>query len=143
MKKFCICAFFYILMISANVYADAFETCDIKPVRGAIQGLKPIKKEEGLWIYPYKKSIMGIPAKAIGLGVCDNSGNDECGLGGYAVVFSDLPIKTARQLLLKKYKVDFTIEKRDENVGGTERPILEKDNFGIGKSTLVCDPGSV
>lgn len=35
-----------------------------------------------------------------------------------------LPFKEARKNLKMKYKVDFTVEKRDGEVNKTERPIL-------------------
>ena len=108
-----------------------------------IQKQKPIKKEEGRWIYTYNKTILGIPMIAFGTGVCDSKGEIECGAGSYHEFISNLSVAEAQKLLRDNYGDDFTVEERNDTTGGTSRPILVKSNSGIGKSSLYCDGGSI
>ena len=101
---------------------------------------KPIKKEKDALAYAIKSEVMGLPVKAIKIGVCDASGSQACGWGSYLAVVIAKPLKEARDYLKKKTGIDFTKEKRSEDSEVTLRPVLTSGEKSD-ESILFCDPG--
>jgi hypothetical protein len=132
--------------ISSQAF-DGFDECDICRELSEVgdrliaQG-KPLRKKEGAWVYAIKSQIMGLPAKAIELGVCDASGERACGWGSYVGVVIARPLKETKDYLKKKKGIDFTKEMRDEESGPTLRPILGP-GYTANESILFCDSGSL
>lgn len=105
---------------------------------------KPVKKEEYSWMWPtwkyaIKSEVMGLPAKAIILGVCDD-GSQACGWGSFLAVVIAKPLKEAKSHLKKRTGIDFTKEKRDKLSDTTLRPVLAEGQDS-NESVLYCDPG--
>ncbi len=98
-------------------------------------------KSSSFYLFDFKNKVLGIPTKELMVGVCDESGEQSCGWGSARVYILDLPFKDAKSKLKNKYKIDFTIEKRDEEAEATERPVLLK--LDEHSSSLSCDPGSL
>jgi len=82
-----------------------FEKCKISNKLSAtldelINDSDPIKKEEDprmwpTWKYAIKSEVMGLPAKAIILGVCDD-GSQACGWGSFLAVVIAKQLKEAK-----------------------------------------------
>ena len=107
---------------------------------------QPLHKTNDAWSYKVKGQMYGIPVKMIDLGVCDISGNAECGAASYTAVRLDMPFTAAKQHLISKYKIDFTQELRSANEiegfsGETLRPILTRD--AQGQALMYCDLGGM
>lgn len=101
---------------------------------------KPVKKEKDAWTYAIKSEVMGLPVKAIKIGVCDASGSQACGWGSYFAVVIAKPLKEAKSHLKKIMGIDFTKEKRSEDTEVTLRPVLTSGKKSD-ESILFCDPG--
>lgn len=102
----------------------------------------PIAKEGGVWVYAVDGRFMGIPIHHLELGVCNSSGERDCGWANYTGLGMDISTDQAKQVLKNKSGIDFTEEKRDEEVDATMRPILTTKNNTTG-SLLFCDPGQL
>ena len=124
-----------------------FERCEISRELSDVRNRliadgKPLREKEGVWIYAIKSQIMGLPVKAIEIGVCDASGERACGWGSYVAAVIAQPLKETKDHLEKKTGIDFTKEKRHEETEVTLRPILEAGSTA-NESILFCDPGSL
>lgn len=89
--------------------------------------------------YAIKSEVMGLPAKALMIGVC-NDGSRACGWGSFLAVVIAKPLKEARNQLKKRTGIDFTIEKRSKEAEVTLRPVLSEGQNN-NESVLFCDPG--
>lgn len=103
---------------------------------------EPIKKEETAWTYEATSEVMGLPTKAIQIGVCNTQGSRDCGWASYLALTIAKPFDEARRQLIKRTGIDFSLEKRDKEYEVTLRPVL-----AISKSdrvtVLYCDPGTL
>ena len=122
-----------------------FDRCRIsKKLSGAkaqfIKSGKPLKKEKQVWTYAVKSEVMGLPVKAIMVGVCDDHGDQACGWSAFTAAVIAKPFEEAKNHLKKKTGIDYTTEKRSKESEITLRPVLapgKKNNECI----LFCDPG--
>lgn len=83
---------------------------------------------------------MGLPVKAIMVGVCDDHGDQACGWSAFTAAVIAKPFEEAKNHLKKKTGIDYTTEKRSKESEITLRPVLapgKKNNECI----LFCDPG--
>ena len=126
---------------------NGFEQCNINRElsqladRLIITG-KPFKKQQGAWTYPINSQIIGLPVKAIGIGVCDEKGSRACGWGSFLAVVINQPLKQTKYDLKKETGIDFTKENRDQETDETIYPILVSgDNDD--ECILYCDPGGL
>ena len=103
---------------------------------------KPSEKMAGVWVYAISGQLMGFPVSHIDIGVCDDSGERNCGWGYYTGFVIDKPIEVVSKILANKYGVDYTIAQRDEESEVTLRPLLSSSTPMI-NSVLFCDPGSL
>lgn len=101
---------------------------------------KPVKKEAGVWTYLIKSEVMGMPVKAIILGVCDSNGGRECGGAGYTAVVIGKPLNEVKGYLKEKTGIDFTQENREGEMNSTLRPVLRSGDKND-ESILFCDLG--
>jgi hypothetical protein len=83
---------------------------------------------------------MGMPVKAIKLGVCDSDGGLECGWAGYTAVVIGKPLSETKSYLKEKTGIDFTKEKREKENNVTLRPVLTAGDKSD-ESILFCDSG--
>ena len=103
---------------------------------------EPLKKEETSWTFAVIGEVMGLPIKAIEIGVCDSKGSRDCGWGSYLALSIDKPFNEAKRHLKKRTGIDFSVEKRDAEYEVTLRAVLavsKKD----GETVLFCDPGTL
>jgi hypothetical protein len=103
---------------------------------------EPVKKEETSWTFAVTGEVMGLPIKAIEIGVCDSKGSRDCGWGSYLAVTIGKPFNDAKRHLKKRTGIDFSVEKRDAEYEVTLRAVLavsKKD----GETVLFCDPGTL
>ena len=100
---------------------------------------KPIKKENNTLTYEIRSEVMGLPIKAIMLGVCDD-GSQACGWGSFLAVVIAKPLSEAKNDLKTKTGIDFTEEIRDKESEVTLRPVLAASK-NSNESVLFCDPG--
>lgn len=103
---------------------------------------KPFKKSEGAWFFNYSSTVMDVPIKAVAVGVCDISGERNCGWGTYIALLTAIKFDDTKQTLRAKYGIDFTEEFRSDESEVTLRPLLAKSNDSD-LSWLICDPGSL
>lgn len=101
----------------------------------------PIKKESNSRTYSIASEFMGLPIKAIEIGICD-SGSRNCGWGSYLALTIAKPFDDARQQLKKQTGIDYTQEKREAPFDSTLRPVLWFDKANH-ETVLSCDPGQL
>jgi len=123
-----------------------FENCNTIPKLHTtksrlIKEVTPIKKEYNTLTFEIKSEVMGLPIKAIMLGVCelDNS-SQACGWGSFMAVVIPRPLSEVRNQLKKEKGIDFTEEIRDKESEVTLRPVLAPGQ-NSNESVLYCDPG--
>lgn len=124
-----------------------FEQCKItKDLEGEIKKLitsgKPEKKGETAWTYAIKSEVLGLPAHAMLVGVCNASGQRDCGWGSFLAIAISKPLEEVKTHLKKQFRSDFTKEKREKEYNVTLRPVLAKGEK-VGESILYCDPGDL
>ncbi len=98
-----------------------------------------INKEENVLTYEIKGEVMGQPAKALMIGIC-NDGSRACNWGSFLAVVIAKPFKETKNQLKKKTGIDFTKEKRTKESEVTLRPVLAEGQ-NKNESVLFCDPG--
>ncbi len=103
---------------------------------------KPVKKEAGIWTYSVETQFMDLPVKALGIGVCNDTGERGCGWGSYLSLSIAKPLQETRSRLKQQTGIDFTEEKRDPEYLVTTRPVLALSKSG-NDTILYCDPGSL
>ena len=126
---------------------DGFEQCRVtkeleEEIKKLITSEKPKKKEETAWTYAIKGEVFGLPAHAMLVGVCDVTGQRDCGWGSFLAVVISKPLEEVMKHLKKQFGSDFTKEIRDKEHNVTLRPVLAKGNK-VGESVLYCDPGDL
>jgi hypothetical protein len=102
----------------------------------------PAEKTGQYWRYTVDFTVLGLPAKALDLGVCDITGEQGCGWATYYAAWLALPLAQARERLLRATGIDFTQERRDAESESTLQPTLFKGNHS-GESVLFCDSGAL
>lgn len=103
---------------------------------------KAKEETDSYFSFAIKGSVLGLPFSEIWIGVCDKSGERGCGWGVYRSFTIDMPLAKAKAKLKSRYRVDFTVEKRDNEADATERPILTKTKPG-NATVFFCDAGSL
>lgn len=63
---------------------------------------KTFKKEKQVWTYAVKSEVMGLPVKAIMVGVCDDHGDQACGWSAFTAAVIAKPFEEAKNHLKKK-----------------------------------------
>jgi len=132
-----------ITIISSQEF-KGFDKCKISNKLSAtldrlINNVNPVKKEESVLTYSIKSEVMGLPAKALIIGVC-NDGSRACGWGSFLAVVISKPLKEAKSQLKKRTGIDFTKEKRAKEFQVTLRPVLAEGQNSY-ESVIFCDPG--
>ncbi len=102
----------------------------------------PLKRENSYWSFAVTGEVMGLPIKAINIGVCGSDGSRDCGWGSYLALTIAKPFNEARIHLTKRFGIDFTEEKRDTEYEVTLRPVLAVSKQD-GETVLFCDPGTL
>lgn len=124
-----------------------FEQCKIsdalqETIQRVTASVKPEKKEKTAWGYSTEAEVFGLPVSLIKIGVCDASGNRDCGWGNFIAVVIPKPIEEVKKKLMKQFGADFTKEKREKEYNVTLRPVLAKEKSSS-ETVLFCDPGSL
>ncbi len=101
---------------------------------------KPIKTEENTFTYEIKSEVMGLPVKAIMIGVCNDGVSQSCGWGSFLAVVIPKPMAEVRNHLKAKTGIDFAEEIRSKESEVTLRPVLATGQ-NSNESVLYCDPG--
>lgn len=126
---------------------DGFEQCRVtkeleEEIKKLITSEKPQKKEKTAWTYAIKADVVGLPAHAMLVGVCNATGERDCGWGSFVAIVISKPLEEVKKHLKKQYGPDFTKEKREKEHNVTLRPVLAKGKKA-GESILYCDPGDL
>ena len=124
-----------------------FATCTPDAAAGAarealLQRGTPTEKTDAYWRYTVDFTVLGLPAKALDLGVCNITGEQGCGWAAYQVAVLALPLAEARTRLLRATGIDFTQERRDAETQVTLQPTLFEGRRP-GESVLFCDSGEL
>ena len=122
-----------------------FEKCRISHQLSGVKARfiksgKPEKKEKQAWTYAVKAEVLGLPVKALMVGVCDDHGEQACGWSAFTAAVIAISFEEAKKHLKKKYGIDYTLEKRSKESDISLHPVLvpgKKSNECI----LFCDPG--
>lgn len=126
---------------------NGFEQCKItkeleEEIKKLITSGKPEQKGETAWTYAIKSDVLGLPAHAMLVGICNAAGQRDCGWGSFLAIAISKPLEEVKMHLKKRFGADFTKEKRDEEHNVTLRPVLAKGEKA-GESILYCDPGDL
>jgi hypothetical protein len=94
-----------------------FATCTPDAAAAARDALlqrgTPTEKTDAYWRYTVDFTVLGLPAKALDLGVCNITGEQGCGWAAYQAAVLALPLAEARTRLRRATGIDFTQERRD------------------------------
>ena len=126
---------------------DGFDQCKItkelkEEIKKLITSEKPEKKEKTAWTYAIKSEVFSLPVHAMLVGVCNADGQRDCGWGNFLAIEISKPLEDVEKHLKKRFRSDFTKEKREMEHNVTLRPVLTKGKK-VGESTLYCDPGDL
>lgn len=113
------------------------------------KNVKPIEQGDGAFKWKARGETGGyeinLPVSAVSLGVCNASGDSDCGAASFIALHVAWPLDIAKARL-KQYRrngKDFTQESRDAESGATLRAVLATDPKNPQASVLYCDSGGV
>lgn len=133
-------------VVDEQVTQDFIHCGESKEMRALVEALrasdKAREKTDSYFSFPIKGTVLGLPFSEMWIGVCDKTGELGCGWAIFRSFTIDMPLAKAKAMLKSKYGVDFTVEKRDDDAGLPERPILTKTISG-NATVLYCDSGSL
>jgi hypothetical protein len=134
------------LVVDERVTRDFIHCGESKEMGALVEALmasdKAREKTDAYFAFPIKGTVLGLPFSEIWIGVCNKSGELSCGWAIFRSFTIDMPLAKAKAKLKAKFGVDFTVEKRDDDAGVTERPILAKTKSGEA-TVLYCDSGAL